>query len=216
MACVDFRLNPPPHFLSPSSPTGFTKCDVTTNKQLRGWWWWRWGWGAVTAATPPFLLSPLSTPDHYQLCHRLRRPPKGWGCSAVGRASDRHAAEAGSIPRCGKGFFSPSQLSVQTLTVSVHPPCAVACIYVCAHVKDPVVHVRARWITETLKHPACTVGRWRDSVAAGFHWAWQPVFPMGEMPLGQYSCKEYIKKNKKKNPSTLQPPPPAHFNRQQH
>ena len=26
-------------------------------------------------------------------------------CSSVGRASDRHAAEAGSIPWCGKGFF---------------------------------------------------------------------------------------------------------------
>ena len=30
------------------------------------------------------------------------------------RAADRHAADAGSIPRCGKGFFSQSQLSVQT------------------------------------------------------------------------------------------------------
>ena len=39
------------------------------------------------------------------------------------RASDRHAADAGSIPRCGKGFFfSQSHLSVQTLLrVSVHP-----------------------------------------------------------------------------------------------
>ena len=30
----------------------------------------------------------------------------GRGCSSVVRASDRHAAEAGSIPRYGKGFFS--------------------------------------------------------------------------------------------------------------
>ena len=76
------------------------------------------------------------------------------------RASDRHAADAGSIPWCGKGFFFKSQLSVQTLLrVSVHPrPCAVACTYIWAHVKDPVVHVRVRWIMETLKHPACTVG----------------------------------------------------------
>ena len=29
----------------------------------------------------------------------------GRGCSSVGRTSDRHAADAGSIPRCGKGFF---------------------------------------------------------------------------------------------------------------
>ena len=39
----------------------------------------------------------------------------GRGCGSVGRASDRHAAEAGSVPRCGKGFFFHSQLSVQTL-----------------------------------------------------------------------------------------------------
>ena len=46
----------------------------------------------------------------------------GWGCNSVGRASDRHAADAGSIPRCGKEFVSQSQLSVQTLLrVSVHP-----------------------------------------------------------------------------------------------
>ena len=46
----------------------------------------------------------------------------GRGCSSVGRASNRHAAEVGSIPRCGKGFFSQSQLSVQTLLrVSVQP-----------------------------------------------------------------------------------------------
>ena len=38
------------------------------------------------------------------------------------RAWDRHADDAGSIPRCGKGFFSQSPLSVQTLLlVSVHP-----------------------------------------------------------------------------------------------
>ena len=38
------------------------------------------------------------------------------------RASDHHAADAGSIPRSGKGLFSQSQLSVQTLLrVSVHP-----------------------------------------------------------------------------------------------
>ena len=36
--------------------------------------------------------------------------------------------------------------------------CAIARIYICVHVKDPVVHVRVRWIMETLKHPACTLG----------------------------------------------------------
>ena len=45
----------------------------------------------------------------------------GWGCSSVGRASDRHVSDAGLIPQCGKGFFSQSQLSVETLMVSIHP-----------------------------------------------------------------------------------------------
>ena len=38
------------------------------------------------------------------------------------------------------------------------PLCAIACIYICAHVKNPAVDVRVRWIMETLKHPACTLG----------------------------------------------------------
>ena len=45
------------------------------------------------------------------------------------------------------------------LSSGVHtPPCAIACINICAHVKDPIVHFRVWWIMETLKHPACTVG----------------------------------------------------------
>ena len=63
-----------------------------------------------------------------------------WGCNSVGRASDQHAAEAGLIPQCGKGFFCRSELLVQThLRVSVHPR-------------------EQWWIKETLKHPACIVG----------------------------------------------------------
>ena len=83
----------------------------------------------------------------------------GRGCSSVGRASDRHAADADSIPRCGKGFFSQCQLSVHTLLLMfVYPPCAIACFNICVHVKDAVVHVRVRWIAETLKYPACAGG----------------------------------------------------------
>ena len=37
-----------------------------------------------------------------------------------------------------QGIFLPeSTFSADFLTVSVHPPCAIACIYICAHVKDP-------------------------------------------------------------------------------
>ena len=70
---------------------------------------------------------------------------KGWGCSSAGRASARHAAAA-------KEFSLRDKFQCRLLR------CAIACICICAHVKDPVVHVRVRWIMETLKHPACTVG----------------------------------------------------------
>ena len=36
--------------------------------------------------------------------------------------------------------------------------CAILRVYIFAYVKDTVVHVRVWSITETLKHPACTVG----------------------------------------------------------
>ena len=45
-----------------------------------------------------------------------------WGCSSVGSALDRHVADAGSIPRCGKRFFSRSQLAVQTLLRCPYAP----------------------------------------------------------------------------------------------
>ena len=84
---------------------------------------------------------------------------KEWrGCGSVGRASDRHTADAGSIPWCGKAFFSQSPLSVQTLLRCPQTSHVITCINICAHVKDPVVYVRVWWITETLKHLACTIG----------------------------------------------------------
>ena len=55
--------------------------------------------------------------------------------------------------------FSPEVNFQCRLSYGVRtPPCAIACINVCAHVKDPVVNVRVRWILETLKHAACNVG----------------------------------------------------------
>ena len=44
-------------------------------------------------------------------------------------------SDAGSSPRCGKGFQSP--VPVQTLTVSAQPPCTMAAISICVHVKNP-------------------------------------------------------------------------------
>ena len=45
------------------------------------------------------------------------------GCSSVAKASDCQAAEAGLIPPCGKGFFSHSTLSAQTLLWCPYIPC---------------------------------------------------------------------------------------------
>ena len=63
------------------------------------------------------------------------------------------------FPGAARDFSPESTFSADSLAVSVHPPSAAACIYICGHVKDLVVHVRVRWIVETLKHSACTVGR---------------------------------------------------------
>ena len=65
-----------------------------------------------------------------------------------------------SIPQCGEGFFflPESTFSADSLTVSVHHCVQLHAIKICAHVKDPVVYVRVRWIMETLEHSACKVG----------------------------------------------------------
>ena len=52
--------------------------------------------------------------------------------------------------------FSPRINFQCRLSDSIHTPsCA---INVCAHVRDPVVHVRVWWIMETRKHPTCNAG----------------------------------------------------------
>ena len=64
---------------------------------------------------------------------------KGRG-NSVGRESDRTARrnnDAGSSPHSGTGFFSQSAISADPLTVSEQPPCAIACINVCANGKKP-------------------------------------------------------------------------------
>ena len=64
--------------------------------------------------------------------------------SSVGRVP-RHGTDVGLNPWSGKGFFSQSQLSVQTLLVSVKrpppppppPPRAFAYLNMCVHIKNP-------------------------------------------------------------------------------
>ena len=125
----------------------------------------------------------------------------GMECGSVQIASDRHAADAGPIPRHGKGFSSQSQLQcrlsfgVRTLSY------ASACINICVHVKDPVVHVTVRWIMETIKHPACTV-HWvarlcRSWLSPGKS---NPIFPWEESHWDNTVAKsQNVKKKKKKS-----------------
>ena len=58
------------------------------------------------------------------------------------------------LPGAARHFFSPpkSRLSVRLLRVSIHTPCAIACIAIRAHVKDPVVHVRVWWKRRNAQH----------------------------------------------------------------
>ena len=80
----------------------------------------------------------------------------GRGYSSVGRATERHAADAGSIPRCSERFFSNSTFRANHLAVSV-PFFAIAGINICAYVKDPVVHICPVDYGNT-NIPACTLG----------------------------------------------------------
>ena len=104
----------------------------------------------------------------------MQQPPRSEDVAQLVRAADRHAADAGSIPRCGKEFFSQSTFSANSLTCVRTPTCAITCTNICAHIKDPLVYVRVWWIMETLKHPARTVVLGSASVAAGS--------PQGEQP----------------------------------
>ena len=69
--------------------------------------------------------------------------------------------------------FSPRVNFQRRLSYRVRaPPCAIACITVCAHVKDLVVRDRFRWIMETLKHAACTVG-WEARLCRSWLSSWK-------------------------------------------
>ena len=83
----------------------------------------------------------------------------GWGCSSVGSASNRHAANVGRFdsPVRQRISLPESTFSADSPMMSVHPRIQLHILTSVAHVKDPVVNVRVRWIMETLKHPACTI-----------------------------------------------------------
>ena len=62
------------------------------------------------------------------------------------------------IPGAARDFSPGANFHYRLSYVCPYTPCAIACIHICVHVGDPVVHVRVRWIMKTLKHPACPAG----------------------------------------------------------
>ena len=82
----------------------------------------------------------------------------GVGQAQLVTASDRHAADEGLIPPGWQGIFLPRVNFQCRLSFSVHTSLrAIACINICAHIKDPVVYVRVRWIMATQTYQACTI-----------------------------------------------------------
>ena len=90
-------------------------------------------------------------------------------------------------------YFSPTVNFQCRLSYSVHTPmCAMACFHICEHVKDPIAHVRVRWIMETLKHPAHTVG-WAVWLCCGWFSLWKATrISQGKNPTGAIQCKKVV------------------------
>ena len=65
----------------------------------------------------------------------------------------RLAADAGSIPRCGKRFLSQSTFSAHSIMCAQTPTCSIACINICAHVKGHEIHVKSSMDYRNTKTP---------------------------------------------------------------
>ena len=85
-----------------------------------------------------------------------------WDKSSLGKESLRKGI-------FGQGIFGAMDLWARDSSLGVNfqcrlchgvrtPLCAIGCVNICAHVKEPEVHVRVWYIVETLKRPACTAG----------------------------------------------------------
>ena len=94
-----------------------------------------------------------------KLSQQRAGPDTQWGCSSAGYSIRPSRCRRRFDSPVWQGIFLPeSTFSADSITCVHKPPCAIACINICVHVKDPVAHVRVRWNMETLKHPASTVG----------------------------------------------------------
>ena len=79
-----------------------------------------------------------------------------WDVAQLVSASDHHATDSGSIPQYRKGFSLQSTISADSYGIRA-PLCAITCINICVHDKDPVVNVTVWWIMALHTYPACTI-----------------------------------------------------------
>ena len=126
---------------------------------------------------------------NYRHTREKKQLDQGWGCGSVGTASPTQVRFPGAVRDFSPRVNFQCRLSYVCLCT---PPCAIACINICMHVKDPVVHVSVRWIMKTLKHPTCTVHRLGSATLSqlAFSEEGNPNFPREKILSGQCSCKK--------------------------
>ena len=100
---------------------------------------------------------------YYKVCFCTTRADAGglWGCIGVLLGVFLCNGVCGCTTRYDSTLRGalPYYLCARYISCSLYTPCAIACINICAHVKDPaVVRVKGRWIMEALKHQASPVG----------------------------------------------------------
>ena len=115
------------------------------------------------------LKTEENDPDHFFPSVQIRQPDRqsvrrtGWRGGSIGWASDSRSKHPRFEP-CHEykkhlwEFFPSPNLRLCWLAVGVPKPHVYTHAYEWSrtHAKDPVVHVRVQWITETRKDPACT------------------------------------------------------------
>ena len=82
--------------------------------------------------------------------------------SSAGRAPDRKARRntgAGLSPGVAKIVLPESTSSADSLAVSIQPSCAVACINIRVHVKDPQFWQPYHWLDTEILHTHMGMGR---------------------------------------------------------
>ena len=138
--------------------------------------------------------------------HAVERDVAGVGLCRGGEVAQLVEHRTGTLPTQVRfpgaaRDFSPRVNCQCRLSNGVRSsPYTIASIYMCEHVKDLVVNVRVRWIMETQKHPARTVG-WVVRLCCS--WLFQvkgnPNFLNEKTKCDNTVVKKVISKKKKKS-----------------